>query len=107
MGQNYVLINNTKNEVIGFAHLPAGKARELTGNPVTAAITTWYLLQNSGDNILFVEEERVEDGFVDVTNNVIEALIQKGIIHDLGIEVLDEDEPTAVYIRRLENVWMK
>ncbi|SFS76328.1 hypothetical protein [Paenibacillus sp. BC26] len=89
MGQNYVLINNSKKELIGLAHLPASKARELIGNPVTAAITTWYLLQNSGDNILFVEEERVEEGFIDVTNNDIETLIQKGIIHDHGIEVLD------------------
>ncbi|OPH47006.1 hypothetical protein BC351_40520 [Paenibacillus ferrarius] len=106
MGQNYVLINKSKKELIGFTHLPAGKARELAGNPVTAAITTWYLLQNSGDNILFVEEERIEEGFADVTNDVIEMLIQNGILQDNGIEVFDEDEPN-IYMRRLENNWMK
>jgi hypothetical protein len=101
-----VLINKSKQEIIGFAHLPAGKARELAGNPVTAAITTWYLLQNSGDNILFAEEEHIEDGFADVTNHVIEILIQNGILQDNGIEVFDEEEPD-IYVRRLENVWMK
>ncbi|TYP78282.1 hypothetical protein [Paenibacillus methanolicus] len=106
MGQNFVLINHSKRELIGFAHLPAGKVRELAGNPVTAAITTWYLLQNSGDNILFTEEELIEDGFSDVTNNVIETLIQNGILQDNGIEVFDEEEP-EIYMRKLENVWIK
>ncbi|MNN67659.1 hypothetical protein D3C81_1833020 [compost metagenome] len=53
MGQEYILLNKTKREMICFLHLPASKARELAGNHVTSAITTWYLIHNSGDEILF------------------------------------------------------
>lgn len=42
MGQGFVLINKSKPELVSYSHLPASKAKELTGNPVTAAITTWY-----------------------------------------------------------------
>lgn len=40
MGVGYVLVNYTKQEVVTYSHIPATKARELAGNPVSAAITT-------------------------------------------------------------------
>jgi len=43
MGATYVLVNYSKKETIGFLHIGASKAKELAGNPVAAAITTWYL----------------------------------------------------------------
>ncbi|RED51634.1 hypothetical protein [Cohnella lupini] len=105
MGQGFVLINKSKNELISFSHLPASKAKELTGNPVTAAITTWYLLKNIGDQICFIEEENAEDGYRDVTNIIIDDLILNNIIEDNGIDVFDPSEP-EVFMRRLRNVWM-
>lgn len=105
MGQGYVLVNKSKGEKISFLHLPASKARELTGNPVTAAITTWYLLSNKGDQISFIEEEKVSNNYRDVTNLIIDDLISKQIIEDDGIEVFDSNEP-EVFIRLLRNTWM-
>ena len=57
MGVGYCLINKTKKERITYLHLPASKAREITGNSVTSAITTWYLLNNSGDEIGFITDQ--------------------------------------------------
>lgn len=105
MGQGYVLVNKSKGEIISFAHLPVSKARELTGNPVTAAMTTWYLLSNIGDQISFIEEEHVVDDYRDVTNRLIDDLIKSQIIEDDGIEVFDPSEP-EIFIRLLRNTWM-
>ncbi|SET17766.1 hypothetical protein [Paenibacillus sp. NFR01] len=105
MGQGYVLVNQSKGEIISFSHLPASKARELTGNPVTAAMTTWYLLRNIGNQISFMEEENVPLGYCDVTNLVINDLIRNDIIEDRGIEVIDSNEP-EIFIRQLRNKWM-
>lgn len=105
MGQGYVLINKSSKEVITYAFLRASKARELSGNSVTSAITSWYLLKNMGDKIQFIEEEKVGDGYTDVTNQIIEELIENKILKDNGFEVFDE-EP-IVYMRKLENVWAK
>lgn len=118
MSVGYYLINKTKKEQITFSHLPAETAKELTGNPVTSAITTWYMLKNLGDDISFIpdqcyENEYPQEGaslkeisnYEDVTNLLIEDLIRLGILKDNGIEHFFEDEP-EVYIRRLENVWM-
>lgn len=90
--------------MISYAHLPASKAKELTGNPVTAAITTWYLLNNIGDQISFVDEENVEEDYRDVTSSIIDELIQNKIIEDDGEEVFDPEEP-EVFIRRLRNIY--
>jgi hypothetical protein len=40
MSIGYCLINKTKKEKITYFHLPADTAKELTGNPVTSAITS-------------------------------------------------------------------
>ncbi len=41
MGVGYYLVNHTRREYVLYAHIDASKARELAGNPVAAAITTW------------------------------------------------------------------
>lgn len=105
MGQGYVLVNKSKRELISFAHLPASKARELSGNPVTAAMTTWYLLNNIGDQISFIEEEHIANDYCDVTNRLIDNLVASQIIEDHGIEMFDPSEP-EIFIRLLRNIWM-
>lgn len=118
MSVGYYLINKTQKEQITFSHLPAETAKELTGNPVTAAITTWYMLKNLGDEISFISDQYYENeyslkgasldeisDYYDVTNLLIEDLISLGILNDNGLEYFFEDEP-EVYIRRLENIWM-
>lgn len=116
MGIGYILINTTKKESITFAHLPASKAWELTINPITSALVTWYLLKNAGDYIAFVPDQydlgdkewplknvswKSINEFKEITDQVIAEMIKNNILKDLGRETFDENEPN-VYIRKLE-----
>jgi len=56
MGVEYTLVNNTKKERVSFFRMEGAKMRELAGNPAQAAVTTWYLLNNQGDDIQFVSD---------------------------------------------------
>jgi pyridoxine/pyridoxamine 5'-phosphate oxidase len=116
MGVGYMLVNYTKKEMIRFSHIPASKARELAGNPVSAAMVTWYMLENCGDNIAFVsdtyddwpfpgDDKQLSD-YLEITNQVVDSLINAEILVDEGIEWADEDEPDTIYMRALRNRWM-
>ncbi len=117
MGVGYSLVNHSKKERITYIHIPATKARELAGNPVSAAISTWYLLQHPGDRIAFVSDTYDDWPFpsgtrdelaeyTEVTDIVVTSLIEAGILVDEGIAWTDEEEPEQVYIRALRNKWM-
>ncbi|NQT16396.1 MAG: hypothetical protein HQ582_26800 [Planctomycetes bacterium] len=117
MGVGYYLANQTKKQRILYAHIDASKARELAGNPVSAAITTWYLLQNRGDLIAFMSDEdddwpfpsgSIADlaGYQEMTGAIVEALIEAEILRDDGKLWVDEDEPDTVFIRDLKNIWI-
>ena len=117
MGVGYTLVNQTKKERVSFIHIPASKARELAGNPVSAAITTWYMLENPGDNIAFVSDtyddwpfptEMVGNlsDYTDVTDDVVNSLIEAQILVDEGIAWADDREPDSIYMRALRNKWM-
>lgn len=56
MSVGYFLVNYSKKELLSFSHIDASTARELAGNPVSAAITTWYMLQNVSDSISFLSD---------------------------------------------------
>jgi hypothetical protein len=116
MGVGYKLVNQTKKEQISFIHIPANTARELAGNPVSAAIIAWYMLENRGDNIAFVSdtyddcpfptsEKKKLSEYADKTNEVVTSLIDAGILTDDGVSWADEDEPDTVYERALRNTW--
>ena len=116
MGVSYSLVNYTKKEYVIFDKVTASKARELAGNPVSAAISTWYLLNNIGDTISFISDsynewpfpEGSKDDLViykEVTNEIVASLISEGILVDEGKEFpLDEDQD--IYLRKLRNVWL-
>lgn len=116
MSVSYCLINLTKKERISFAHLPVSTKWEITTYSVSAAITTWYLINNSGDQIGFVPDTYGSDDkewlfknltwdqinqFTEITDKIINEMIKEGIIKDNGVEIFDENEPD-VYIRKLE-----
>ena len=118
MGVGYMLVNHTRGEVIRFAHLPASKAWELAGNPVTAAVTTWYLLHHPEDRVAFVSDTYGDWPFPsgsqadlcaypDVTYRVVCELVEAGILRDEGIAWADEESPQTIYERALRNVWME
>lgn len=119
MGVGYCLVNKTKKEMITYVHLPANTANEITGNPVTSAITTWYLIRNSGDEIGFVPDQYYEENctyndislieikdYKDMTDETITQLINNNILKDIGVEYFDEDD-LNVYLRKLKNIWLE
>lgn len=118
MGVEYILVNQSKREMISFAHLNGSKMRELVGNAAQSAIVTWYLLNNQGDEIQFVsdtyEDWPFKDGrkadvgsYPDKTDEVLDVLIAQNILKDIGMLYVDDDEPHNVFIRNVINVWKK
>lgn len=118
MSVEYILVNESKKEIISFIHLNGSKKRELAGNAVQSAITTWYLLSNQGDQIQFISDTYndwpFETGskdmvwsYTDKTEELVDTLVKEGILKDSGMLYVDEDNPESVYIRNIENIWCK
>jgi hypothetical protein len=116
MSTGYRLLNVTAGEQISFLHVAAATKREIAGNPAAAAIVAWYLLEHPGHEIAFVSDTNGErpfrtmpasraDELVDVTDAVVRALIEQGILQDVGALFVDEHDPERVYVRDLRNVW--
>ena len=110
MSTQFILVNETKKEQITFIHLNGSKMRELVGNPAQSAIVTWYLLQNQGDHIQFISDSSnhwpfstgsYEDAlsYIDKTDDLLQILIQNGLLKDNGMLFVDNDDPQNVYIR--------
>ena len=117
MTTTYWLVNQTKREFVNFSHIGSFTQREIGGNPVSALLTTWYMLWNIGDSIQFVSDEigdwPFETGisaevsnYEDITHNLISKLVQMGVVRDEGMDWQDEDEP-ELFIRRIRYVWNK
>ena len=47
------------------------------------------------------------DNYVDVTDHIVQNLIDKEILEDQGFLYKDSDEPDTVYIRKIVNVWQR
>ena len=118
MGVQYILVNESKKELISFKHLDGSKKRELAGNAAQSSIVTWYLLQNTGDNIQFVTDTHDDWPFtgssrqdlnlyLDKTEGIIEDLIVNEVLGDFGKSYVDGDDPENIYVRDIRNVWCK
>ena len=116
MGVGYILVNRTRSEQIMFLHVGATTAREIAGNPAAAAITSWYLLHHQGDDISFVTDSLGDwpfrsgsrsdlHSYAEVTDRIVEQLIEAGVLSDHGKAFVDQDEPDVVYERDLRNAW--
>ncbi len=116
MSVEYILVNQTKKEIISFIHMNGSKKRELAGNAPQAAVVTWYLIENQGDLIQFISDTYGEWPFKsgsrdelcsynDVTLKYIGFLIEEGIIENKGMLYVDKNDPENVYILNLKNVW--
>lgn len=114
MSVGYILVNQTKKEQITYIHIPATTKHEIVSCSISAAITTWYLLENAGDCIAFISDTYGEWPFNsgawedifnyrEVTDEVVEKLITAKILRDEGKEVFDECDPTS-YMRKLRLV---
>ena len=117
MGVGYRLVNIDKKQQISFNSVDTGtKLRELSGTVIASTIVTYYLLSNLGDRIGFLidtDDNFIVCGqnyeldyftdFVDVTEKVIEELIEKEIIKDRGIIWIDKED--NLFYRDLINIW--
>ena len=114
MGPAIVIWNATKREHVSFYRVGASTKREVAGNPASAAIVTWYLAQNVGDQIS-LQAEGDESGahnplyaealrHPDRVEQVVAALIEEGILKDEGFHFRDDQDP-QVYVRNLRNIW--
>ncbi|MDI9862273.1 hypothetical protein [Flectobacillus roseus] len=117
MGVGHILVNIDKKQLIDFYRVDTGtKLRELSGNTVASTIVTYYLISNIGDQISFIND--VESSFIicgkkyqvdfftnfqNVTEIIIEELIEQGIIQDEGSLWIDKEE--NLYYRDLKNIW--
>lgn len=117
MSAGYELVNQTKKEKISFFHLPVSTRNEIVGNPVSASIVSWYMLNNQGDNIQFVSDTYEDWPFLsgqrgdqkkypDQTESLISKLINLGVLKDNGIAYQDEDAPENIYIREISHIWL-
>lgn len=101
MTVSYQLVNATKRETLQYQYLSVTKAREIAINPVTAAMTTWYLLKHPGDVVGFVSEYDLKwplatgsweelKNYKEVTEDVINSMVSAEIAKDLGVSYLDD-----------------
>jgi len=113
MAVGFELVNISKNETIGFLHLPVNTKMEIIQNPVSSILVTYYLAENQGDEIQFVSDTYDDwpfssgkksdmSNFVDVTDIYIDKLINSNLVVDCGYEYQDEEEPDKVFIRSLK-----
>ena len=113
MGTEYILVNQTKKELISFAHLNGSKKYELVINTGQSEIVTWYLLENQGDQIQFVSDTYGEwpfsignrndlSGYMDKTEDILNKLIEENVLNIKGYLYQDDDEPDDIYILKIE-----
>ena len=112
MPVGYSLVNYSKKEKIIFLHLPVNTMNEIMENDASNLIVRFYKQQNAGDEIDFVSDTYNDWPFSggdkseittykEITEEIVSALLRKGLIVELGIEYQDEDEPDNIYIRKL------
>jgi len=119
MSIGYTLINLDKREKITFIHTPADTMNEIAGFAASSSITTWYLLNNRGDRVAFLSDREDEyylfgnvykwpelgiHDYTDVTDTVVEKLLEVGILRDEGFLWKDEDDSNS-FVRDLRNDW--
>ncbi len=117
MGLGYELINIDKRERLTFARIDSGtKKRELTGTAISSSLVTYYMLTNIGDRITFVDDHSIQlvvfgdtltwdtiNKYEDVTEKMVERLIQEDIYLNNGRIWIDEEE--GLYFHDLINTW--
>ncbi|NVJ61915.1 MAG: hypothetical protein HWE27_16105 [Gammaproteobacteria bacterium] len=95
-----------------FLHLPVSTMREILMHPVSSYIVDWYKKQYPHDDIDFVsdtfddwpfETGSREDlaNYEEITDELLDTLVEQGVIIDNGFEWQDKDEPDTVFIRDL------
>lgn len=117
MGLDYALANIDKKEIIDFSGVDTGTHfREIPGTVSTSTIVTYYLIRNSGDRIGFISDLGINEvvcgqeysweyfkDFAEVTDRIIDELIEQEILKDHGIKWIDQED--NLFYRDLRNIW--
>ncbi|WP_343633240.1 hypothetical protein [Fluviicola sp.] len=120
MGLDYSLVNVDKKEIIDFYGVDTGTHfREIPGTVIASTIVTYYLIKNAGDRIGFISDISLPDvpeiicgeefsfeylrDFTEVTDRIIDELIEQEIIKDHGIVWIDKED--NLFYRDLRNIW--
>lgn len=105
MGEWVKLVNYTRREYLEGGHYPWVKPAEWSFNVSACAVCTWYMLRHRTDDVRFFSDwqdeqefHRIGREFTDVTDEVVAAMIEEGILADCGMSWQDEDDPAA-YVR--------
>ncbi|MEQ8769836.1 MAG: hypothetical protein RIB60_04930 [Phycisphaerales bacterium] len=100
MGEFVQLVNYTRRQRIGGGHLPFDKPSEWAEHPAARALVTWYLLEHRTDEVRFVgdyqdchEAERVVREFDDATDDIVNQLVQAGVLMIAGKSWQDGEDP--------------
>ena len=116
MGVTYSLVNHTKREYINFTNLGTWKMSEIASIPASSVLTTWYMLNNLGDEISFVTDCQGEwpfssgtradlSSYPDVTDPILDELLEQGILRDNGLLCEDYDLPDSSRIRDIRSTY--
>lgn len=117
MGTWYTLINIDKKEKISFSNIDTGlKLRELSGTAIAGSIVTFYLLNNIGDRISFINDS--DEKFLlfgenfkwndfaeyrEVTDEVVSMLLEQGVYKQEDRIIVDKED--NLFYRNLINMW--
>lgn len=116
MPVGYRLINIDKHETISFAYIDSGASLwELTNTVISSTVITYYLLRNIGNRVTVVNDCESQFNlfgsivtwddihqYADMTNELIDNLIQEQILEEDGIIWIDKEE--NLYFRNLKKV---
>lgn len=115
MGECFRLVNMTRGERVEISGFGVDTAREIVRSHGVSAVLTWYMLSCRGDQIAFISDYDTEkarsffgrvlgrseiDSFTDVTEQVIDAAMNVGVVIDKGWREIDGDP--SIRIRQVE-----
>lgn len=84
MSDSYYLVNYTKKQMICFMNLPASTIGEIMANPICSAMVVYYLNDNKGDDIQFVndydDDLTIYCYFAEMTHQIIDKMLKEDIL---------------------------
>jgi hypothetical protein len=98
----------TKKERLSWSHLSINSKQEILHSPVGRALVTGYVLDNTGDSIVFVPElvelgwpegldNKTLRSFSDVTEAQLEKLEKQGLLTGRRKRIIDEEQNAYVW----------
>lgn len=94
MSASACLVNYNKKEIIGFYNLPVSTIGEIMMNAVASAMVVYYLNDNRGDNIGFINDYDDDLSLYHYFNGITHQVIDKMLCNN----ILCEKEPKQIWL---------